>query len=307
MNPFVSRERILLEGIMPERALLRLRREKIPLYDVKKVQKTQILFSISKKDSEKVFAIYPNVCYNNGVCSPFVLKKVGERGLSRYVEAAKKRMGMLMGMLACLIGLLAADSFVFGVEFVGTDVYRREAFIALEQSGIQPFAPYQKGKEDWICAQLLTLSDVEYCSVKKSGGYVYVEMRISPFPKDSVQKESLRARRDGKVISLSVLRGESRVKIGQQIRKGDMLVENVFFVEGGGQVRVEPMAKVVLECVYERDISVQTAEEAFAEAYLELDLSDKDRILEKTITEVGEQNGLFHVKICYTAIESVNM
>ena len=92
MNPFVSRERILLEGIMPERALLRLRREQIPLYDVKKVQKTQILFSISKKDSEKVFAIYPNVCYNNTIYSPFVLKKVGESGLSLHIEKAKEQL-----------------------------------------------------------------------------------------------------------------------------------------------------------------------------------------------------------------------
>ncbi|MBO4939638.1 MAG: sporulation protein YqfD [Clostridia bacterium] len=307
MNPFLSRERILLEGIMPERALLRLRREKIPLYDVKKVQKTQILFSISKKDSEKVFAIYPNVCYNNAVYSPFVLKKVGERGLSRYVEMAKKRIGMLVGMLAGLIVLLAADSFVFGVEFVGSAVYKREALSVLEQSGITPFAPYPKGKEDWACAQLLVISDVEYCSIKKSGGYVYVEMRISPFSKESVQTESMRAKHTGKVYALAVLRGESRVEIGQEVNVGDVLVENVFLMEDGGQVRVEPIAKVVIECIYEKEIEAETADEAFASAYLELDVSDKDRILEKTVEKTDGERSLFHVKIRYMAIETVNM
>ena len=65
------KEILLLEGLMPERALLRLRREGIAVYDAKKIEKNQILFRIKRKDSEKVFAIYPNVCYNNSVYIPF--------------------------------------------------------------------------------------------------------------------------------------------------------------------------------------------------------------------------------------------
>ena len=61
------KETLLLEGLMPERALLRLRREGIAVYDAKKIEKNQILFRIKRKDSEKVFAIYPNVCYNNSI------------------------------------------------------------------------------------------------------------------------------------------------------------------------------------------------------------------------------------------------
>ena len=60
------RERILLEGNMPERALLRLRREKIALYHVRKTAKDRLLFSVNREDAEKIFAIYPKVCYNKG-------------------------------------------------------------------------------------------------------------------------------------------------------------------------------------------------------------------------------------------------
>ena len=49
------KDRFLIEGVMPERALLRLKRAGISVFNVKKPQKNQILFSISKKDSEKVF------------------------------------------------------------------------------------------------------------------------------------------------------------------------------------------------------------------------------------------------------------
>ena len=224
-----------------------------------------------------------------------------------HVEKAKERIGMVLGGILCAILLLAADTFVFGVEFVGSAVYKREALSVLEQSGIMPFAPYKKGQEDWICAQLLTLPNVEYCSIKKSGGYVYVEMRLSPFFQDSVQTESMTAKHNGALLSIAVLRGESRVKIGQEIRVGDVLVENAFSIEGGGQVRVEPIARAVIACVYEKEISAQTQEEAFAAAYLELGLTDRDSIVERTIEESSDEQGLFHVKIQYTVIETVNM
>ena len=73
------RQRLLIEGIMPERALLRLRREKIAVYNVKKRGKTQILLSVKRKDTQKVFAIYPNVCYNDNAYSPYSVKKLGEK------------------------------------------------------------------------------------------------------------------------------------------------------------------------------------------------------------------------------------
>ena len=58
------KDRLQIEGIMPERALLRLRRAQIPLYNVKKIAKNRILFRVKRKDVEKIFAIYPNICYN---------------------------------------------------------------------------------------------------------------------------------------------------------------------------------------------------------------------------------------------------
>ena len=56
MGFFSFRERLAIEGIMPERALLRLKRAGIDVFDVKKPQKNQILLSVKAKDCEKVFA-----------------------------------------------------------------------------------------------------------------------------------------------------------------------------------------------------------------------------------------------------------
>ena len=306
MGILTSRDRIMIEGTMPERALLRLKRAKIDLYNVKKLQKNQILFSVSQKDSEKVFAIYPNVCYNISVYSPYTAKKIGVEGVARYVEWSKKRVGLLLGGLMYCITTLFFDGFVFGVDFVGTDIYAREVCAALESGGIQPFRQYKKGKEDWICSQVLALDGVEYCSVQKKGLRVVVEVRLSPFAKTEITKDSMYAKHTGTVAAITVLRGTACKKIGDSVTFGDMLVENAFYTQDGGQVRVEPIARATISCEYTAEIAAATEEEAFAAAYLQLALSDKDEIVKKEIEPLENATNGFSVRIFYTAIETIN-
>ena len=301
---FQSRDRFLVEGLMPQRALLRLKRAKIDLYHVKKIEKNQILFSVSQKDSEKVFAIYPNVCYNISVYSPFTVKKIGVEGPARYLEKAKRRIGLLLGALLCAILLLYADSLVFTVRMTGSAVYEREAKIVLESVGITPFSPFREEKIDLVCAQLLGLDGVEFCSVRKNGFFVEVDIRCGPFERKWLQTGALKASRGGELLELTVIKGAPKKKIGDIVQAGEVLVDDLLVTENGGQVRVETVARAQIGCVYEGDFAVETAEEAFALAYLQLNLSDKDTI---TKSVVEQKDKLFHVKVEYIILLSINL
>ncbi len=304
MSFFTFRERFSVEGIMPERALARLKRAGICIYDAKKVKKNQILFSVSQKDSEKVFAIYPNVCYNISVYTPFVVKKIGAEGIARYAELIKKRMGLLLGGLFCVAAIIASDSLIFGVEFVNSSVYEREVVMALEESGIKPFAPYDSKNLDVVCSKILSLDGVEYCSVRKVGFWAQVELRFSPFTLNALERNNMKAKHTGTLLSLTALKGTPMKKIGDEIQAGDVLVENYFSLEAGGQVCVEPIARASIACCYEAAIEAKSEEEAFAFAYLQLGLSDRDKIIEKEITGA---DCLYTVKIGYIVIETINM
>ena len=304
---FTLKDRFKIEGVMPQRALLRLRRAGIVLYDVKKTAKNQILLSVDKKDSEKVFAIYPNICYNKDGRSAYTAQKIGAVGIGKYLEFLKKRLGLILCGLLFVIAVLFFDSFTFGITFVGTDVYAREAQIALEQGGIRTFAPYKSGGEDMICAQLLSLDDVEYCSVKKQGLWIRVEMRLSSFSKPTVEKGNMKAKHEGKLLSLTALRGTPLKKIGERVCLGETLVGDSFTTIGGEQVRVEPIARASIACVYEAEIAAESEQQAFAIAYLAIDLSQNDEIAKIEIERMGTKENLFHVKIEYIAIESVNL
>jgi len=297
------KERFLLEGTMPERALLRLRRAGIALFNVKKIEKNRIVFSIKRKDSEKVFAIYPNICYNESVYSAYTVKKIGAEGVGKYAEAAKRRVGILLGGLLCVTMVLSSQPLVFAVEFVGTSVYAREAYAALEEAGISRFSPYREGKEDLVCAKLLALDGIEFCSVRKEGYRVIVEMRKSPFSNVTTEKNPMRAKHTGEIVAMTVLRGSPLKAIGETVQAGELLVDNTFSTEGGGQVRVEIIARVRIACVWEADVDAATPQEAFATAYLALGLSERDEVQSYT---VEDGNGLYRVRMDYTVIETMN-
>lgn len=300
-----SKVALEIEGLMPERALLRLKRAGIGIYDAKKVEKNRILLCVKKKDCEKVFAIYPKVCYNIENYTPYSARKVGAVGIGKLLETVKKRIGVLLGIGLFCGATLYADSYVFGVEFVGSEIYAREAYAIMEQNGIKPFAPYSSENVDMICAQMLALDGVEFCSVKKSGLWVRMEVRLSEFTKNSVARGEMQGRHTGELIALTVLRGTALKKVGDEIHAGETLVGDWFETESGEQVRVEIIARARIACVYEANIEADGEESAFASAYLALGLSDGDEIEEYAVVKKAE--GLFHVQIRYTAIEQMNL
>ncbi len=297
------KERVLIEGLMPERALLRLKRAGIGVYNAKKVEKNQILLSVKRKDIEKVFAIYPNVCYNKTAQSAYTAKSLGAVGVGKLVQASQKRAGLLLGGLLSIAAVLACQPLVFSVEFVGTKTYAREVYAALEESGIRPFAPYKAGKEDIINSKILALDGVEYCSVQKRGHRVVVEVQTSPFPAQKIQKEPMQAKHTGKITAITVLRGTPLKKVGEEIRAGEMLVGNWFSTEEGGQVRVEIIARACISCVYTCEVEAESKEQAFAKAYLALALSQQDEIRKTTVEQTGNT---YLVTVEYTVVEKMN-
>ncbi len=287
---------------MPERALLRLKRAGISLYKVQKTQKNALIFQVNEKDIQKVFAIYPNVCYNIEKPSPYKIEKLGGVGLAKLLEFCKSRAGLLLGGLAFMAITLAADTLVFGVELAGNTAYEREILAALSENGIKAFARYPKGKEDSVTAKILSLKGVEFCSVKKVGARVRVETRVSPFPERSVQRESMLAAHSGEILSMSVLQGTPLKGVGERVAVGEELIGNWFLVEEEKRT-VAPIARVRIACTYE-GVHQGTEEEAFLQAYLALNLKEGDGITGKSVAPAEEG---YLVKIDYTITEWVNM
>ena len=301
---FKLRDRLELYGTMPERATLRLRRAGIPLYDMEKPRKDCLRFTVSKRDVDKVFAIYPKSVYQGNGYTPYSVRSLGKRGVGRYVEFARGRVGFLLGAGLFAIATLYADSLVFGVDFSASSVYQREARAVLEEYGIKPFSVYERGKEDLICSKILSLNGVEFCSVKKSGLRVVVEMRLGDSPKTTYQTGDMYATREGKLLSITALKGTVVKRVGDSVLIGEPLVGAWTESADGIRRETEVIARASIACTYACEIQTADEKEAFAIAYMQAGLTQEDRI--DGVETVAIANG-YQVKIEYVAIESFNL
>ena len=174
--------------------------------------------------------------------------------------------------------------------------------MTLSEYGVKPFARYKSGNEDLICSKLLSLDGVEFCSVQKNGLRVRVEMRIGEYGERKLQEGDFISRYTGEILAITALRGTPLKAKGDKVEAGERLVGG-WFLKDEEQIRVAPIARVQIACVYEGEYFTQTAENAFAEAYLTLALKEDDSVTDAQVQKNGDG---YLVRIEYTVTESIN-
>jgi hypothetical protein len=295
------REQLRIVGAFPERALYRLQNAGVSVYKAKKMQKNCLELQVKRKDIQKVFAIFENVCYNRGANTSYSVQRVSAVGLARVVEFARKRWGFLLGAGLFAIGSYATDSLILGVDFSASNVYAREARATLAEYGIKPFAFYRSGSEDIISAKLLVLRDVEFCSVRREGRRVVVEMRLGKDEREEYAQGDMIAKRSGTVRSVTVLKGTPLKKAGDTVIAGESLA-GAYYETESGEKTVVCVARVTLACTYETVVETSDDESAFALAYLTA--IDGDCVLEKK--EVSPCVGGYLVRLAYAYTQTIN-
>lgn len=283
--------KLKIEGIYPEGGIKKLTREKIPLFEVKKTDKKSLELCIERKYRKKVFTILEDSCYN--------ITEVRYYGFFRILRYCKERAGLFAGCVLFLLLCIFSGYPVLRIDVVGSgDYYRREVISLLKENGITIGKPYDDEVASLLTAKILALDDVSFCSLKKSGNILRVEVQTSPSAKYCERGAALYAAADGTVSSLTVLRGAAAVRAGDEVKAGDLLVD---CAQEGGIV----MAGVRLSCRYTAFVKSDDEDEAFAAGMLEIG-SFGDRI-EVTDRSALPMDGGFTIEIGYLLTQSVNM
>ncbi len=264
----VFKEKIILEGNQPEKALFRLQKAGIDVYRAKKIKKNQILFTVSKKDSEKVFAIYPKMCYNISEHRAYFCKKAGGDGALRVFSFFKKRLGFVLGAILFLTATAYSGEVVLSFSFTGEKGYEAAALEVFERYGVKKFKRYPRGTENELCAELMKLPQITFASVKKRGTIVTTELRASSFSDEKPKEGSFVCPRDGKLLSLFVLKGTPLKQAGESVKAGDLLVGDYVVTEKGEREQTYAAARATLLCVFEGTFSADSEEDALKKALL---------------------------------------
>lgn len=293
------KERLLLCGLCPERALVRLTKSGISVYRARKKDAKSIAFSVRKKDLEKVFAIYPNVCYNGDTGCAYCVRRLPLTGFNRLLSFLKNRWGLLVGTLVFVLTVSTVEKTVLRIEIDAPEVYRAQVLEILREYGVQPYAWYVEGKEDLICAHLLSKDGVSGCSVQKRGVVLTVSLRTNSFVQKTVE-EPFTALRAGELVRLVTLRGTPLKRAGDAVALGETLVSGVLQTEGKDPLPVRVVAYATISCEWTGQYPFSDETKAEAQAYLDAGLDDERATLVESKVLPSEDGATVTVRYLWT-------
>lgn len=281
--------RLEIEGLYPEGALQKLKREGIPLYFVRKTNKKRISVCVERKYRKKVFTILQNSCYN--------IIKEEYFGLARLFFHCAQKAGFFIGAAAFALFASFSNVFVLRIDVVGTgDYYRPEILSLLEDNGVTRGKPYPDEKTAELTARILGFENVSFCSLKKSGSVLRVEVQTSS-SSAPCKGGALSSPATGTLYALTVIRGAAQAAEGDEVKEGQILV--------GAREREEiVMASARVLCQDSSFVAAKNEEEATASRLLAITAAGETEILEKRAKR--EEDGFF-VEIVYLVTRSLNM
>ena len=162
----------------------------------------------------------------------------GRKGLpARIIKAVRVKGALIGAVLAILINLFAS-LFVWDVRVEGIEnISEASLLLRLEEAGLSVGSLwYGIDKNRLEAAVLADNGDLAWLTVNRRGSVAYVKVIESSEHKelsDIYEAGNIVADRDCIIESISVERGSAAVKVGDVVRKGDLLISGITDTPGG--------------------------------------------------------------------------
>ena len=161
------------------------------------------------------------------------------RGLYGFFVRNKQRYGVFASLLILLGVFLFTRSLIWDVRISG-NVSLSEETVAetLRESGFEIGSSWRSMDKNLLEASLLsTHPEIAWISVNRRGTVAYVELieseNIGKIEESHPRYSNVVADRDGVIEEITVNSGEATVKVGDVVKKGDVLISGITENEAG--------------------------------------------------------------------------
>ena len=216
--------RVSVHGYFIERFINLLAGLHVPVWGMKRTGKAEVSMCLRARQFRKVRM----PARKTGV-RVRILKK---RGLPFLLYRYRKRKGMALGLALFFALVFYMSAFVWSVEVTGNkDVAAADILSALEKQGLRPGKPSFSLDIDRLEYELLTsFPQIIWTHIGIYGSKAVVEVKEGRMPPQIVPEDmpcNIVAAADGVVTRLTVYQGEAKVKEGEAVSKGQLLVSGV--------------------------------------------------------------------------------
>ncbi|MBQ4612898.1 MAG: sporulation protein YqfD [Clostridia bacterium] len=219
--------RVETEGGYPERLLNAVAQEEIAVWNVR-CRGEWMRFSCFVRDYRTLRPRARRACVRMRVRQ--------KHGLPFWIHRYRHRKGLLVGLAVYVLILALLAPRIWVVQVVGnTDTSAEEILAVAEDMGVRIGARMDKLQIKQLeIMGLNRLPTLAWISVNPSGSVARVEVterKPTPQVLDLSVPSDIVALRDGRVVSVTVVSGEKRVKVGEAVSAGTVLI--------GGRVESE--------------------------------------------------------------------
>lgn len=212
---------LTVEGIETESFLNYLIRNKIYVYNVNRINKTKIQFSINREDYRRLKKIHRS--------SKFDIKVKNKTGIPFIAKRIYTYRGMLVCAIISLIVLMSTSLFVTDVYITAPEGIDKESLKnELYKEGVKP-GVYKKSIDRKIVRDNIMgkFDDIAYVSINVKGTNIFVNItkkEESQNEEDSSNYCNIIATKDGIIEKVVARSGEALVEEGDIVKKGDVLI-----------------------------------------------------------------------------------
>lgn len=283
-----------------ETALKKLSKANIAVYKLKK-RSSQVQFGVQQEYIEKVFAIFSHPCYNT-----VIVKKSGAQRLKIFL---KRRFGLVIGSALFVAAAATSGNAVLKIKVIGNGEYLSPQIISIAQScGAREWSFCRELDAPLMQAKIMALPDVNFCSVRRDGAYLLIDVRTEEEHTSRADDKPLLSPIAGEVYRIVAICGTPEAAEGQSVDADTVLIGAYELSAEGEQIPclavgfAEIKAKARLSLFYTEE-NEQNTQSALKAAALY-----SDEVLERSYTVSPCEGGVtYEVSFTYLKRVAINM
>ena len=251
---------VSLKGVNLNRIYKHCSSENIEIFNVDRKDYKHIEFDIDYKDKNKL---------KNFIKSQNYEYEEAKTGFNKILDFFKYRFGILIGVIVFLIINIFSGIFIWDIKIYGNNIVSNEQILSvLKNNKIMVGGAVNNSILNNIETTLTNqIEDISLCSVVKKGTTIIVNV------KEKLKNEEIESMYQGKdiiatenltIIELSVSNGTPLKKIGDSVKKGDIIVAGYIFNSAGEKIICKANAQIKAKTwrtateVYQKQVEVKT-------------------------------------------------
>lgn len=229
-------------GLNQEKILVEISKS-VNLFDINRKSKNETEFKCSYFDHKKVSKILKG--------TQLKVVSVTHEGIAPKISKCLTSWGAICAVVLCFVFYGISSQFVLQYDVLGVDKLDRDAIVSVVKQNFSNKIS-QIDTDDVENKLIDSFTEISFASCMIRGQTLVINIKEKLLPNEMYGDfQPIYAQKDGKITEIDLVSGTLKVKVGDYVKKGDVLVEPFTLDTSGNLKKVEAKANITGEVYHE--------------------------------------------------------